>query len=211
MANDSLKSSINRLRNEGQSWAEIARNTVNPTTGNPYDYRTIKSWVYDDIEPRFEPEYEEDYWEWGDEDEDDIIGGGGEITEWNLMYKSAGIMEAFDSFYEGQLPEHYAENGHLKVRVLTRYYSANPDIPSYDEPRTFTTTNNYNYPYQAAPEMQLILNKMWGKWDGNEGKTGSLKPQLTAIVLDDNLEGIDEDGKAFNTYGEFVWKSGGYN
>ena len=132
-------------------------------------------------------------------------------TDDDLMEYAAGEMGPFGSFYDGILPRIEATHGHIKINILQRYIWYHTEgIKRWDEIRTFTTTNNYNYPYQAAEEMQLILNKMWGKWNGKEGQTGSPKPRIYEMVLSDNLEGQNEDGIPITGTGEFWWVKGDY-
>ena len=152
-----------------------------------------------------------------------IIGGGWtpepidfgpsypEIQDDDLMEYAAGEMGPFGSFYDGVLPRIEAQHGHIKITILQRYiWYHSEGIKRWDEIRSFTTTNNYNYPHHAAEEMQLILNKMWGKWNGKEGTTGSPKPRIYEMILADNLEGENEDGNSISGGGEFWWVKGDY-
>ena len=142
---------------------------------------------------------------------DDYVYEEPEIQDDDLMEYAAGEMGPFGSFYKGILPRIETQHVHKKITILQRYiWYHSEGIKRWDEIRNFTTTNNYNYPHQAAEEMQLILNKMWGKWNGKEGTTGSPKPRIYEMILADNLEGINEDGIPINGTGEFWWVKGDY-
>jgi len=164
-------------------------------------------------EPYYEPEYYDDY-----EPE----------TSYNLMEYSAGKLGPFQSFYDGELPPYYLEKGHISIKMKIHYEWFRPEeigeeihhisdefgFKEWDEVATKTTSNRYNYPSEAAVEMQLIINKIFGCWDGRKSNKKApnqwskpdeeyKRPRVVFIEIADNYTGNDEDGNAITGDGHF--------
>lgn len=215
MADFGIKERIKKQRASGRSFREIADSITNPRTGNPYNESTIRRWLNDDIKDPINPglakefmdefDYEEagiSDMDWGENltlDEDEVLPN-------NIIDRGEFLSDNYGDF---NLPNVFTPRGHLvaRGRGTWRYIGGEFDGKEWDELVVIRTSNPYQLPDEALPELQEKIAERFTEIRQGEDKVGSYQIVLVALDLSVESEGEDADGNYQIFEGGIEWNT----
>jgi hypothetical protein len=215
MVDFGIKERIKKQKAAGRSYRDIARDIINPNTGNPYHPTTISRWDKDIINNPINPGQVKEYM-----DEFDYEDAGISDMKWgeNLTLDEEEVAPnniidrgefMAGNYGEFDLPNVFTTRGHLvlKGRGTWKYIGGEFDGKEWDELVIIRTSNPYQLPEEAMPELEEKIAQRFTEVRQGNDKLGSYQIVLIALDISSESEGEDADGNYQIFDGGIEWNT----